>query len=136
MQAWHAPCSALPGLRACERGQQVQATGHSFLAFSPATEHGHWGLQGLAEKKLVQENLAKVDALQKVAEKLGCKLAQLGLAWCAKNPNVSTVITGATKPEQVCFAFTTMMEAVPLRSSLGDQSCATSMGPFRASLRR
>jgi aryl-alcohol dehydrogenase-like predicted oxidoreductase len=28
-------------------------------------------------------------------------LAQLALAWCLKNPNVSTVITGATRPEQV-----------------------------------
>ena len=57
--------------------------------------------QGLAEKKLVQENLSKVDGLQKIAERLDCKLAQLAIAWCAKNPNVSTVITGATKQEQV-----------------------------------
>jgi aryl-alcohol dehydrogenase-like predicted oxidoreductase len=28
-------------------------------------------------------------------------MAQLGLAWCLKNPNVSTVITGASRPEQV-----------------------------------
>jgi aryl-alcohol dehydrogenase-like predicted oxidoreductase len=28
-------------------------------------------------------------------------MAQLALAWCLKNPNVSTVITGATSPEQV-----------------------------------
>jgi aryl-alcohol dehydrogenase-like predicted oxidoreductase len=28
-------------------------------------------------------------------------MAQLALAWCLKNPNVSTVITGATRPEQV-----------------------------------
>ena len=62
-------------------------------------------VQGMAEKKLVQENLAKVDALQTVAEKLDCKLAQLAIAWCAKNPNVSTVITGATKREQVCPFF-------------------------------
>ena len=28
-------------------------------------------------------------------------MSQLALAWCLKNPNVSTVITGASKPEQV-----------------------------------
>ena len=32
---------------------------------------------------------------------LDCRLAQLALAWCLKNPNVSTVITGASRPEQV-----------------------------------
>lgn len=36
----------------------------------------------------------------KVSE-LGVTRAQLALAWCLKNPNVSTVITGATRPEQV-----------------------------------
>ena len=32
---------------------------------------------------------------------LGCSLAQLALAWCLKNPHVSTVITGASRKEQV-----------------------------------
>jgi len=36
-----------------------------------------------------------------VASDLGCTTAQLALAWCLKNPNVSTVITGASRPEQV-----------------------------------
>ncbi len=35
------------------------------------------------------------------ADKLGVSQAQLALAWCLKNPNVSSVITGASKPEQV-----------------------------------
>ena len=69
-------------------------------------------VQGMAEKKLVQENLAKVDELQKVAEKLDCKLAQLAIAWCAKNPNVSTVITGATKQEQVCPVLAQLLQEV------------------------
>ena len=49
----------------------------------------------------MEEKLAKVDQLKKVAEKLGATLPQLALAWCAKNPNVSTVIMGATKEAQV-----------------------------------
>jgi aryl-alcohol dehydrogenase-like predicted oxidoreductase len=42
-----------------------------------------------------------VRELQEVANDLDCSLAQLGLAWCLKNPNVSTVITGASRAEQV-----------------------------------
>jgi aryl-alcohol dehydrogenase-like predicted oxidoreductase len=36
-----------------------------------------------------------------VAEELGVSLAQMSLAWVLKNPNVSTVITGASRVEQV-----------------------------------
>jgi voltage-dependent potassium channel beta subunit len=44
---------------------------------------------------------AKVRALKEVADGLGCSLAQLAIAWCAKNPHVSTVITGASRLQQV-----------------------------------
>jgi voltage-dependent potassium channel beta subunit len=44
---------------------------------------------------------AKVRELQSVAEELGCTLSQLSIAWCAKNPHVSSVITGASRVEQV-----------------------------------
>jgi voltage-dependent potassium channel beta subunit len=43
----------------------------------------------------------KVRDLKEVADKLGCSLAQLAIAWCARNKNVSTVITGASRVEQV-----------------------------------
>jgi aryl-alcohol dehydrogenase-like predicted oxidoreductase len=36
-----------------------------------------------------------------IADELGVTLAQFSLAWCAKNPNVSTVITGASNADQV-----------------------------------
>jgi len=42
-----------------------------------------------------------VGKLEGVARELGCSLAQLAIAWCAKNPNVSTVITGASRVSQV-----------------------------------
>lgn len=48
-----------------------------------------------------QRNLEKVRQLAAIADELGCSMAQLALAWCLKNPHVSTVITGASKPEQV-----------------------------------
>jgi len=44
------------------------------------------------------EAVAKLEA---VASELSCTLAQLSLAWCLANRNVSTVITGATRVEQV-----------------------------------
>jgi voltage-dependent potassium channel beta subunit len=42
-----------------------------------------------------------LGALEVIAKELGCTLAQLALAWCARNPRVSTVITGASKVSQV-----------------------------------
>jgi voltage-dependent potassium channel beta subunit len=42
-----------------------------------------------------------VAELGTVANELGCTLAQLALAWCLKNPHVSSVITGASRPAQV-----------------------------------
>ena len=48
-----------------------------------------------------QKNIEKVKQLVPIADELGCSMAQMALAWCLKNPNVSTVITGASKPQQV-----------------------------------
>ncbi|KJX97312.1 voltage-gated potassium channel beta-2 subunit like protein [Zymoseptoria brevis] len=48
-----------------------------------------------------QAKIAKVRKLTEVAEKLDANVAQLSLAWAAKNPNVSTVILGATKVSQI-----------------------------------
>ncbi len=53
------------------------------------------------ESEQGQQNIDKARRLRPLAEKLGCTLAQLALAWCLKNDNVSTVITGASKPQQV-----------------------------------
>lgn len=50
------------------------------------------------------EGKAKIEKVRKlttIAEKLGGNASQLALAWCIKNPNVSTVILGATKVEQI-----------------------------------
>lgn len=53
------------------------------------------------QKELVQEKIEKVRQLTPIAEELGGSMAQLALAWCLRNPNVSTVITGASRPKQV-----------------------------------
>ena len=46
-------------------------------------------------------DLAKVKQLAPLARELDCTLAQLAIAWCLTNDDVSTVITGASQPEQV-----------------------------------
>jgi len=46
---------------------------------------------------ITDEKLAKVDALQPLATELGCTLPQLAVAWAASNPDVSSVILGATR---------------------------------------
>lgn len=52
-------------------------------------------------KEITPERIETVKGLGAVAADLGCSTAQMALAWCLKNPNVSTVITGASRPEQV-----------------------------------
>ena len=47
------------------------------------------------------QNIQKTEALRPIAAELECSLPQLALAWCLKNPHVSSVITGASRPEQV-----------------------------------
>jgi len=55
------------------------------------------GLEWLKDATLAEEKIKKVQKLTKLAEELDMTTAQLSLAWCLKNPNVSTVITGASK---------------------------------------
>lgn len=50
---------------------------------------------------LTPERIEKARALQGVAAELDCSSSQLALAWCAKNPRVTSVITGATKMSQL-----------------------------------
>lgn len=59
------------------------------------------GYEWLKDRELTPERIGKVRKLMPVASDLGCTLAQLAIAWCVKNPDVSTVITGASRTEQV-----------------------------------
>lgn len=59
------------------------------------------GYGWLAEALTDPESNRKVRELKQVADDLGVTLAQLSLAWCAANPHVSTVITGASRVAQV-----------------------------------
>ncbi len=59
------------------------------------------GYEWLRKMLTSPERLESVRSLQPVADDLGCTMAQLALAWCVKNPHVSTVITGASRATQV-----------------------------------
>ncbi len=63
-----------------------------------------------------RRRLEVVRHLEPLARRLDCSLAQLAIAWCLKNPLVSTVITGASKPEQ-------------LRENLGALEVVDRLGP-------
>ncbi|KAF6141134.1 hypothetical protein GIB67_006579 [Kingdonia uniflora] len=56
--------------------------------------------KNLASRSLVDDVLKKVNGLKPIADELDVPLSQLAIAWCASNPNVSSVITGATKESQ------------------------------------
>lgn len=70
-------------------------------------EGSRLGLQGyewLRKSTLDDEGfrrIGKIKQLEPIARSLEASLAQLAIAWCLKNPAVSSVITGASKPEQV-----------------------------------
>ena len=59
------------------------------------------GFDWLRDQLTDKEKLAKVQALESIARELDCTLSQLALAWCLKNPFVSSVITGASRVAQV-----------------------------------
>ena len=83
---------------------------------SRVTTEGYEWLRKRLESEEGQARLESVRKLADVASELGCTTAQLALAWCLKNPDVSTVITGASKAEQV----TQNMEALGVVDKLTD----------------
>ncbi|MFB6305456.1 MAG: potassium channel beta subunit family protein [Flavobacteriales bacterium] len=59
------------------------------------------GFEWLKDYTLVQDKLEKVRKFSSLANDMGISPSQLALAWCTKNPNISTVILGASKPHQL-----------------------------------
>jgi voltage-dependent potassium channel beta subunit len=66
---------------------------------------GTAGYEWLTDTLTDPDAVAKVESLRPIADELDCTLAQLAIAWCAVNPNVSTVITGASRASQVVENF-------------------------------
>jgi len=65
------------------------------------TRLGMQGLEWLKDRTLAADRMEKATALQELADGLNVSLAKLSIAWCLKNPNVSTVILGASKVPQL-----------------------------------
>ncbi|MFZ8999000.1 MAG: aldo/keto reductase, partial [Ilumatobacteraceae bacterium] len=74
----------------------------------------------LAEKMTDRVALERIERLRPIADRLGCSMAQLALAWCTRHPMVSTVITGASRPSQVVENF----EALDVMALLTDDTVA------------
>jgi voltage-dependent potassium channel beta subunit len=73
-----------------------------YIAGVPSDSRGALEGFGWLEKALTDEQKnAKVRELKTIADELDGTMAQLAIAWCAANPHVSSVITGASRVEQV-----------------------------------
>jgi voltage-dependent potassium channel beta subunit len=69
---------------------------------SRMTQKGYEWLKSYLKQYQEDGTLEKVSKLSTFAQdEFGCSMAQLALAWCVKNKNVTTVLLGATKPEQL-----------------------------------
>ena len=55
------------------------------------------GMEWLRDRTMAEDRINKVRELKKLADEMGTSVAKLAIAWCAANPNVSTVILGASK---------------------------------------
>jgi voltage-dependent potassium channel beta subunit len=75
------------------------------------------GYEWLRDKIYREETIGAVRRLEPIAAELGGTLSQLAIAWCARNPNVSTVITGASRPEQAAEN----LKALDLLPKLGSE---------------
>jgi voltage-dependent potassium channel beta subunit len=84
---------------------------------SRLTLKGYEWLREQYESEEGQRKIEKVKELSEIADEIGCSMSQLALAWCLKNPNVSTVITGASRPEQI----SENMAALEVYPRLGDE---------------
>lgn len=69
----------------------------------PAGARGVSGgkLEDWVKEEVTEETLPKLRALGGVAQELGVTMSQLALAWCLRRPELTSVITGATRPQQV-----------------------------------
>ncbi|HME19569.1 MAG TPA: aldo/keto reductase [Nitrososphaerales archaeon] len=76
-------------------------TGKYHRGIPPGSRASLESMKWLREIMTNAKNRALVKEFGPIAKDLGCTLAQLAIAWCCRNPNVSTVITGATTPQQV-----------------------------------
>lgn len=81
--------------------------------FPEGTRLGMKGMDWLKNNAISEERLEKTRELHKVAQEIGTSLPKLAVAWCLLNPNVSTVILGASKVHQLEETLTSL-DVLPL----------------------
>lgn len=86
-------------------------------AFPENTRLGMEGLDWLKEKNVTLDRIEKAKKLNKLSDEIGLSLPIMSLAWCLKNKNVSTVILGASKENQL----TENIKALDAQDKLTDE---------------
>jgi len=122
-QGWHVPVSDQPLYNMLERHWETdvfptcEKLGLGIVCFSPLCEGlltgkyvdgvpkgsraAHEKLGKFIEQRMTDENLSIVRRIKDVADGLGVPMARLALAWCLRRPEVTSVIVGASKTEQL-----------------------------------
>ncbi|MFM9009060.1 MAG: potassium channel beta subunit family protein [Bacteroidota bacterium] len=72
-----------------------------YLGEAGETRLSMQGLEWLRDRNVTPERLELVSRIKSVSDSLGVSLASFCIAWCLKNPHVSTAILGASKPAQL-----------------------------------
>jgi voltage-dependent potassium channel beta subunit len=85
------------------------------------------GLEWMRGRMTDSEAIERVERLRPIADRLGCTMAQLAIAWCARNPVVSSVITGASRASQVTENF----EALAMIESITDEVAEEMLAALR-----
>ena len=62
---------------------------------------GYEWLKSRYNSEVGKERIQKVAQFQALIKDIGCSLAQASIAWCVKNPDVSTVLLGASSKQQL-----------------------------------
>jgi voltage-dependent potassium channel beta subunit len=88
------------------------------------------GYEWLQDQVTNSQRIAAVANLQPIAADLGCTLAQMALAWCLRNPHVSTVMTGASRASQV-HENMKALEVVPLLTDDVMERIETALAPVK-----
>ena len=86
------------------------------------------GYEWLAQALVDPDTVERVERLRPIADRLGCSMAQLALAWCTSNPHVSTVITGASRVSQVHDNFAAL-DVIPLITADVKAEIEEAVGP-------
>lgn len=82
------------------------------------------GYEWLQDRLTDADALARVEALRPIADRLGCSMPQLAIAWCTRHPMVSSVITGASRVEQVRENFGALEVMEALDDSIAEEMVA------------